>query len=65
MTALQKASGLTEGAVFRRLWIMRIGEALSPAAVGAIVQWRAAKAGLKGSIGGHSLRRGFVTEGAC
>ena len=64
MTAWLTASGLTEGAVFRRLWTNRIGEALSPAAVGAIVQRRAAKAGLKGSFGGHSLRSGFITEGA-
>ncbi|WP_430389991.1 hypothetical protein [Dyella sp. 20L07] len=27
------ASGLTEGAIFRRLWKDRIGDALSPAAV--------------------------------
>jgi len=45
-------------------WTARIGDALSPAAVGAIVQRRAAKAGLKGSFGGHSLRSGFITEGA-
>lgn len=48
--------------MFRRLWTTRIGDALSTAAVGAIVQRRAAKAGLKGSFGGHSLRSGFVTE---
>ena len=64
MTAWLTASGLTDGAVFRRLWTNRIGEALSPAAVGAIVQRRAAKAGLKGSFGGHSLRSGFITGGA-
>lgn len=29
----------------------------------AIVQRRAALAGLKGDFGGHSLRSGFVTEG--
>lgn len=64
MTAWLTACGLTEGAVFRRLWTNRIGDALSPAAVGAIVQRRAAQAGLKGSFGGHSLRSGFITEGA-
>ncbi|UJM88544.1 site-specific integrase [Rhodanobacter denitrificans] len=58
------ASGLTEGAIFRRLWKQRIGGSLSPAAVGAIVQRRAALAGLTGDFGGHSLRSGFVTEGA-
>jgi integrase len=64
MTAWLSASGLTEGAIFRRLWTSRIGKALSPAAVGAIVQRRASMAGLEGSFGGHSLRSGFVTEGA-
>lgn len=57
-----EASGLTEGAIFRRLWKQRIGPALSPAAVGEIVQRRARLAGLAGDFGGHSLRSGFVTE---
>lgn len=57
------ASGLKEGAMFRRLWKTRVGPALSPAAVGAIVQRRATLAGLEGDFGGHSLRSGFVTEG--
>jgi len=57
-----EASALTEGAIFRRLWRQRIGPALSPAAVGEIVQRRARLAGLEGDIGGHSLRSGFVTE---
>ena len=57
------AAKLTEGAVFRRVWKTRVGPPLSPAAVGAIVQRRAALAGLKGDFGGHSLRSGFVTEG--
>lgn len=57
------AGGLKEGAMFRRLWKTRVGLALSPAAVGAIVQRRAALAGLEGNFGGHSLRSGFVTEG--
>lgn len=56
------ASGLTEGAIFRRLWKQRVGPALSPAAVGEIVQRRARLAGLEGDFGGHSLRSGFVTE---
>ncbi len=57
------ASGITEGAIFRRLWKTRVGPALSPAAVGEIVQRRARLAGLEGDFGGHSLRRsGFVTE---
>lgn len=56
------ASGITEGAIFRRLWKRRVGPALSPAAVGEIVQRRARQAGLEGDFGGHSLRSGFVTE---
>src|SRR5699024_2153073 len=58
------AAGLTEGPLFRRLWKTRVGPGLSPAAVGDIVQRRAAMAGLEGDFGGHSLRSGFVTEGA-
>lgn len=54
------ASGITEGAIFRRLWKTRVGPALSPAAVGEIVQRRARLAGLEGDFGGHSLRSGFA-----
>ncbi|KGO99834.1 site-specific integrase [Novilysobacter defluvii] len=57
-----EAAGITEGAIFRRLWKTRVGPALSPAAVGEIVQRRARLAGLDGDFGGHSLRSGFVTE---
>ena len=63
LTNWLQASGLVEGAIFRRLWKDRIGNALSPAAVGAIVVRRARLAGLAGNFGGHSLRSGFVTEG--
>ena len=56
------AAAITEGAMFRRLWKQRIGPALSPAAVGEIVQRRARLAGLEGDFAGHSLRSGFVTE---
>jgi integrase len=59
-----QASGVQEGPVFRRLWKQRVGHGLSPAAVGAIVQRRARAAGLQGDFGSHSLRAGFVTEGA-
>lgn len=58
-----KASGVTAGPIFRRLWKDRIGGALSPAAVAEIVQRRALRAGLNGDFAGHSLRSGFVTEG--
>ncbi|ASR45168.1 integrase [Xanthomonas citri pv. mangiferaeindicae] len=55
-------AGITEGAIFRRLWKRRVGPALSPAAVAEIVQRRAKMAGIEGDFGGHSLRSGFVTE---
>ena len=50
-----EASGINDGAIFRRLWKQRVGPALSPAAVGAIVQRRAKLAGLEGVFGGHTL----------
>ncbi|HFF3781554.1 tyrosine-type recombinase/integrase [Stenotrophomonas maltophilia] len=58
------AAGLTEGALFRRVWGTRVGPALSDRAIALVIQRRAALAGLKGDFGGHSLRSGFVTEGA-
>ena len=57
-----EASGVTEGAIFRRLLKQHVGPALSPAAVGEIVQRRARLAGLEGDFCGHSLRSGLVTE---
>jgi integrase len=62
LAAWLTASGIVEGALFRRLWKRRIGPALSPAAIGEIVQRRARLAGLAGDFAGHSLRSGFVTE---
>jgi len=56
------ASGISKGAIFRRLWKNRIGPALSPAAVAEVVQRRARLAALEGDFAGHSLRSGFVTE---
>ena len=41
----------------------RLCPGLSSKAVAAIVQRRAALAGLTGDFGAHSLRSGFVTEG--
>jgi integrase len=58
-----KASGIEDGAIFRR--IRRgghVGEALSPAAVREIVKKRCAAAGIQGDYSAHSLRSGFVTE---
>ena len=60
-----RRSGLTQGAIFRR--IRRgdsVGEALAPAAVRDIVRARAALAGLPDTFAAHSLRSGFVTEAA-
>jgi integrase len=57
-----EASGITEGAIFRRLWKARLGPPLSPAAIAEIVQRRAKRAGIEGNFAGHSLRSGFVTE---
>jgi len=66
-TALQAwldAAKLTEGALFRRVWGDRVGPGLSDRAIALIIQRRAALAGLDGDFGGHSLRSGFITEGA-
>lgn len=66
-TALQAwldAAKLKEGALFRRVWGNRVGPALSDRAIALVIQRRAALAGLNGDFGGHSLRSGFITEGA-
>lgn len=57
-----EASGIREGAIFRRIWKNRVGPALLPGSVAAIVKRRASLAGLEGNFGAHSLRSGFVTE---
>lgn len=65
LDAWLQAAGHASGPIFRRVWgTSRLGDGLSPAAVAAIVQRRARQAGLEGDFGGHSLRSGFVTEGA-
>ncbi|HDS1215934.1 TPA: tyrosine-type recombinase/integrase [Stenotrophomonas maltophilia] len=58
------AAKLIEGALFRRVWGDRVGPGLSDRAIALIIQRRAALAGLDGDFGGHSLRSGFITEGA-
>jgi len=58
------AAKLKEGALFRRVWGNRVGPALSDRAIALVIQRRAALAGLNGDFGGHSLRSGFITEGA-
>ncbi|MBQ4853588.1 site-specific integrase [Rhodanobacter sp. B2A1Ga4] len=62
LAAWLEASGIREGAIFRRIWKDRIGPALLPGSVATIVKRRAALAGLEGNFGAHSLRSGFVTE---
>jgi site-specific recombinase XerC len=73
----QDAAGITEGAVFRRIWapaLQRPGEApplhrIGSAAIDArtvarIIQTRAVAAGFdRGALGGHSLKRGAMTTG--
>ena len=77
LSAWLAASGITEGAVFRRLWLPpSAGEGGSPAlpvlgtealttrSIGRIVQARAASAGFVGrEFGGHSLKRGALSAG--
>ncbi|WP_312709399.1 site-specific integrase [Stenotrophomonas sp.] len=58
------AAGIQQGPLFRQLAHGRVGGALSPKSVATIIQNRAKAAGLAGDYGGHSLRSGFVTEGA-
>jgi integrase len=62
LTAWLGASGVTEGAMFRRIRGSVVAEALEPQAVRAIVKRRAALAGLEGDFSAHSLRSGFMTE---
>ena len=62
LTAWLQAAGISEGAIFRRLWKTRVGPPLAPAAVAEVVRKRALLAGLEGDWAGHSMRSGFVTE---
>ena len=71
------AAGLTEGPVFRRIWLPprgrdgsqaplpRLGtEAIDPRTVARVLQARAAAAGFDpAALGGHSLKRGALTTG--
>ena len=73
----QDAAGITEGAVFRRIWVpalARLGEApplprighdaIDARSVARIIQARAEAAGFeRGALGGHSLKRGAMTTG--
>lgn len=58
-------AGLRDGRLFRRLHGPTVGAGLSPHAVNEIIKRRARQAGLDHTqFGGHSLRRGFITEAA-
>lgn len=62
LSAWLEAAEVRDGALFRRIWKIRVGPALSPGSVATIVKRRARLAGLEGDFGAHSLRSGFVTE---
>ena len=62
LTGWLQASGVTTGAIFRRIRKTKAVEPLSGQAVGLIVKRRAALASLEGDFGAHSLRSGYVTE---
>lgn len=62
LSAWLDATGIHEGAIFRRIWKDHVGPALLPGSVATIVKRRARLAGLEGDFGAHSLRSGFVTE---
>ena len=74
-----EAAGIREGAVFRRIWQPPAGgghdpagaraqivgsQPIDPRTVARIIQARAEAVGYKaGTLGGHSLKRGALTEG--
>ncbi|RYY15297.1 MAG: recombinase [Alphaproteobacteria bacterium] len=72
----QEAAGITEGALFRRIWLPpsagtgplpapAVGTvAIDPGTVARIIKKRATAAGFDGELfGGHSLKRGALTTG--
>ncbi len=62
LTEWLTASGVSDGAIFRRIRGSVVAEGLEPQVVRAIVKRRAALAGLEGDFSAHSLRSGFMTE---
>jgi hypothetical protein len=62
LTGWLEATGVTSGAIFRRIRKTKAVEPLSGQAVWLIVKRRAKLAGLEGDFGAHSLRSGYVTE---
>lgn len=76
LTAWLTAAAITEGPVFRRIWVPPAppdsptalprlgGSPLTPRSIARIVQTRAAAAGFgRLEFGGHSLKRGALTTG--
>lgn len=63
LSAWLAAAGISEGAIFRRVWKDRAGPALLPGPVATIIRRRAALAGLEGDLGAHSLRFGLCHGG--
>ena len=77
LRAWQDAAGITEGALFRRIWtpprgrdgrntpLPRVGAvAIDAGTVARIIQTRAARAGFDPALlGGHSLKRGALSTG--
>jgi integrase len=62
LSAWLAASGVSSGAIFRRVRKTQATEPLSAQAVWLIVRRRARLAGLTERFSAHSLRSGFVTE---
>jgi integrase len=62
LSAWLTASGVTTGAIFRRIRGSVAAEPLESQAVRAIVKRRAELAGLGAEFSAHSLRSGFMTE---
>ena len=61
LTVWLQVSGVTEGAIFRRIRGTKVGGPLVPQAVRAIVKRRAMLAGSGDEFSAHSLRSGFMT----
>ena len=57
-----EVSGITSGALWRRVQRARVTTPLSEAAIYEIITKRARQAGIAGAVMAHSLRAGFVTE---
>lgn len=61
--AADRESAALPAAIFLAFRGPNAGQAMTPEAIGAIIKRRCAAAELQGNFGGHSLRRGWVTQG--